>query len=117
MEVSPVLKSKPIPKTAAEIKSEDAVSNWGSKVEQDVITHPDSPSCRQDVSFLVDGTRIVLWGTSTSGAYGIINAAEDPNIAGVIAQCTPFDHKEDSKPYLARVGYGFFFKLLIHGQR
>ncbi len=65
----------------------------------------------------INPDRIVLWGTSASGPYGIINAAVDHRIAGVIAQCAPFDHKEDEKAYMKRVSIGFFFKMFVHGQR
>lgn len=65
----------------------------------------------------VDEDRIILWGTSAAGGYGINIAGEDNRIAGVISQCAALDHKEDSKAYIKRDGYGFFFKLFIHGQR
>lgn len=60
---------------------------------------------------------IVLWGTSAGAAYGISVASEDKLIAGVIAQCGAFDHKEDSKLYIEREGMGFFMKLMMHAQR
>lgn len=65
----------------------------------------------------VDNNKIFLWGTSAGGNYGIVLASERQNIAGVIAQCAALDHKEDSKLYVGREGYGFFFKLLLHGSR
>lgn len=65
----------------------------------------------------VDSKKIILWGTSAGAAYGVNMAAEDHDIAGVIAQCGAYDHKVDSKLYTDRVGYGFFLKLFIHGQR
>jgi len=37
----------------------------------------------------VDGSRIILWGTSFGGGHVIVTAARDPNVAAVIAQC-PF---------------------------
>jgi hypothetical protein len=65
----------------------------------------------------VDEDRIILWGTSAAGGYGINIAGEDHKIAGVISQCAALDHKEDSKLYIERDGYGFFLKLFMHGQR
>ena len=65
----------------------------------------------------IDPDKIVLWGTSASGLYGICTAAEDHRISGVIAQCATLDHKADSKPHLDRLGYGFFFRVFVHGQR
>jgi fermentation-respiration switch protein FrsA (DUF1100 family) len=66
---------------------------------------------------IVDDEKIVLWGTSAAGGYGLNIAGEDGKIAGVISQCAALDHKEDSKLYIEREGYGFFFKLFMHGQR
>jgi dienelactone hydrolase len=37
----------------------------------------------------VDGSRIILWGTSFGGGHVIVTAAREPGIAAVIAQC-PF---------------------------
>ncbi len=37
----------------------------------------------------VDGSRIILWGTSFGGGHVLVTAARDPDIAAVIAQC-PF---------------------------
>lgn len=65
----------------------------------------------------VDADRIVLWGTSASGPYGICTASEDHRIAAVIAQCATLDHKADSKPHIERLGYGYYLRLFIHGQR
>lgn len=65
----------------------------------------------------VDGNKIILWGTSAGANYGVLVASKDKTIAGVIAQCGAFDHKEDSKLYLDQEGMGFFLKLLMHGQR
>jgi len=60
---------------------------------------------------------IILWGTSAGAAYGVIVASEDKRIAGVIAQCGAFNHKEDNKLYIEREGMGFFLKLMVHAQR
>jgi hypothetical protein len=65
----------------------------------------------------MDENRVVLWGTSAGASYGVIIAGEDHQIAGVIAQCGAFDHKEDSKSYIEQEGIGFFMKLFMHGQR
>lgn len=37
----------------------------------------------------VDGTRIILWGSSFGAGHAIVTAARDPRIAAVVAQC-PF---------------------------
>lgn len=65
----------------------------------------------------VDNERIVVWGTSAGAPYVIVIAARDPAIAAVIGQCGSFDHKEDSRIYIEREGWGFFMKLFVHGQR
>ncbi len=65
----------------------------------------------------IDADNIVLWGTSASGGYGLIIAAEDVRIAAVIAQCPGIDHKADSKLFMEREGLGFFLRLLVHAQR
>jgi uncharacterized protein len=65
----------------------------------------------------VDDSKIFLWGTSAAAGYGISVAGQDDSIAGIIAQCGAYDHKEDNKIYMDRLGFGFFIKLFIHGQR
>jgi dienelactone hydrolase len=65
----------------------------------------------------IDPEKIVLWGTSASGGYGLVIAAEDDRIAAVIAQCAGIDHKADSKIYMEREGYGWFAHLFVHAQR
>lgn len=65
----------------------------------------------------VDNRKIFLWGTSAGANYGILVASEDTELAGIIAQCGSFDHKEDSRLYLEQEGMGFFMKLMVHGQR
>jgi hypothetical protein len=65
----------------------------------------------------IDGKRIVLWSTSAAGRYGLIIAAEDENIAGVISQCPSLDHSKDDKLVFKREGIGFFLKLFMHAQR
>ena len=65
----------------------------------------------------IDAQKIVLWGTSASGGYGLIIAAEDENIAAVIGQCAGLDHEADSKLFMERNGYAYFFRLFVHAQR
>ena len=65
----------------------------------------------------IDPEKIILWGTSASGAYGLVIAAEDEKIAAVIAQCAGIDHEADSKLYIEREGYGHFMRLFVHAQR
>lgn len=65
----------------------------------------------------IDCKRIVLWGTSAAGGYGLVIASEDPTIAGVIAQCPALDKDIDGKLALEREGWRFFLKLFVHAQR
>ncbi len=65
----------------------------------------------------IDPEKIVLWSTSASGGYGLVVAAEDPEVAGVIAQCPGIDHDADSKLLMEREGWGYFVRLFIHAQR
>ncbi len=65
----------------------------------------------------IDENKIVLWSTSAAGRYGIIVAAEDEKIAGVISQCPSLDHGKDDKLIFQREGIGYFLKIFIHAQR
>lgn len=65
----------------------------------------------------IDPEKIFLWGTSAGGGYGIIMAAEDPRIAGVITQCAPLDHDADAKQYFQQAGLLQFMRLFMHAQR
>lgn len=65
----------------------------------------------------VKGKRVALWGTSAGGGYGLIIAAEDPDVACIIGQCPALDRKEDGKKALAREGVGAFLRLIPHAQR
>jgi len=65
----------------------------------------------------LDPEKIILWGTSASGGYGLVIAAEDQQIAAVIAQCAGIDHDADSKLFMEREGMGYFLQLLVHAQR
>ena len=65
----------------------------------------------------IDPARIALWGTSASGGYGIVIAAEDETIACVVAQCPGLDHRASSKLLMKRLGLRHMFRLFVHGQR
>ncbi len=65
----------------------------------------------------IDPGKIILWGTSASGGYGLVIAGEDAGIAAVIAQCAGIDHEADSKIFMEREGYGWFARLFVHAQR
>ena len=65
----------------------------------------------------IDPEKIVVWGTSASGGYGLVLAAEDKQIAAVIAQCPGIDHDADSKLFMEREGLGYLLRLLVHAQR
>jgi uncharacterized protein len=65
----------------------------------------------------IDAAKIFLWGTSSSGAYGILAAAEDQRIAGVIGQTPSLNHQADGKMILKREGWGWFLKLIVHAQK
>jgi len=65
----------------------------------------------------IDPNSIVIWGTSSSGSYGIALAAEDQNIAAVIGQTPALDHEKDGKMIFKREGLGWMLKLIMHAQR
>ncbi len=65
----------------------------------------------------IDPERIVIWGTSSSGNYGIAIAVEDKRIAGVIGQSPSLDHEADGKWIVERDGIGWLLKLFVHAQR
>ncbi len=65
----------------------------------------------------IDPERVVLFGTSAAGGYGLVIAAEDKRIAGIIAQCPALDKDIDGRLALEREGWGFFLKLFVHAQR
>lgn len=85
----------------------------GVKRQEDIKAAIDFARKHQDI----DADKIILWGTSAGGAYGINIAAEDNKIAGVIAQCPSLDHKKDDKVIFKREGFLFFLKLFVHAQR
>ncbi len=65
----------------------------------------------------INTSKIVLWGTSAAGNYGIVVASKDATIAGVISQCATYDHKEDSRYFIQKYGYSLFIRLFVHAQR
>ena len=65
----------------------------------------------------INPDRIALWGTSAAGGYGLVIAAEDKQIACVIAQCPSLDRHADFKKSLQENGLGFFLRLFVHAQR
>jgi len=65
----------------------------------------------------VDPARIALWGTSASGGYGIVIAAQDKGIACVCAQCPGLDSHASEEMYVKRLGIRHILRLIMHGQR
>ncbi|MGL1892788.1 MAG: alpha/beta hydrolase [Spirochaetaceae bacterium] len=65
----------------------------------------------------VKGSKVFLWGTSAGANYGLIVAAEDEDINGVICQCGSYDHKLDEKKGIADNGMFFYISFLPHGIR
>ena len=65
----------------------------------------------------IDPEKIVIWGTSSSGNLGIMIAAEDEKIMGVIGQTPALDSEADGQRILERDGIGWLLKLLVHAQR
>ena len=65
----------------------------------------------------IDPEKIVIWGTSSSGNFGIITAAGDKKIAGVIGQSPSLDPETEGKMIVKREGIGWLIKLIIHAQR
>jgi fermentation-respiration switch protein FrsA (DUF1100 family) len=65
----------------------------------------------------IDAEKIFIWGTSSSGNYGIMVAAEDKQIAGVIGQTPSLDHQAEGKMIVKREGMGWFLKLILHAQK
>lgn len=65
----------------------------------------------------IDSDKIAIWGTSGSGGYGLIQAADDKKIACVIGQCPALDRHADGKLGLEQNGMGFYLRLFMHAQR
>jgi pimeloyl-ACP methyl ester carboxylesterase len=84
-----------------------------SKQEEDLRGAVDYARNRKEI----DCKQIVLWGTSAGGGYGLVLAAENPTIAGIIAQCPALDKDIDGRVALEREGWRFFLKLFVHAQR
>ncbi|MFP4418721.1 MAG: alpha/beta hydrolase [Chitinispirillaceae bacterium] len=61
--------------------------------------------------------KIIIWGTSGGGGYGLILAASDERICCVTCQCAALDHKADSEMAIGRDGFLSYVPLLFHGQR
>ena len=65
----------------------------------------------------IDPAKIVLWGASASGGYGIAIAAKDKKIACVVSLCPGLDHKASEQMFRKNFGIGHMLRLVVHGQR
>jgi fermentation-respiration switch protein FrsA (DUF1100 family) len=65
----------------------------------------------------IEPGKIVLWGASASGGYGIVIAAQDKTIAGVVSVCPGLDHKASEQMLRKTLGFKHFLRLFVHGQR
>ncbi len=65
----------------------------------------------------IDPEKIFMWGTSSSGNFGIMLAAEDKQIAGIIGQTPSLDHQAEGKMIVKREGMSWFLKLIVHAQK
>ena len=65
----------------------------------------------------IDSSRIALWGTSLSGGHVIVTAAEDHDIACVVAQCPGVDGRESAEVAFFAAGVGNSLRLVMHAQR
>ena len=65
----------------------------------------------------IDPEKIFIWGTSSSGNFGIMLAAGDKRIAGVIGQTPSLDHQAEGRMIVKREGMGWFLKLIFHAQK
>ena len=65
----------------------------------------------------IDPSKIVAWGTSSTGSFGILLAGADTKIAAIIGQTPSLDHQVDGKKILKRDGMGWFLGLIMHAQR
>jgi len=65
----------------------------------------------------IDPAKIALWGTSLSGGHVIVTAAREPHIACVVAQCPGVDGRASAEMGLKRLGLGYVFRMVVHGQR
>lgn len=65
----------------------------------------------------IDPEKIIVWGTSASGGYGLVLAASDKKIACVIGQCPALDRTEDARKAVEREGTGIYLRLFVHALR
>jgi len=65
----------------------------------------------------INPDKIVIWGTSSSGTYGLAIAAEDKNIAAVIGQSPALDEEANGKNAFEREGLGWMLSLIMNAQR
>lgn len=65
----------------------------------------------------IDPAKIALWGTSFGGGHVIVAAANDNQIAAVVAQCPGLDGMAATKRGLEREGLSFGLRMMAHGQR
>ena len=65
----------------------------------------------------IDPVKIALWGTSLSGGHVIATAANEENIACVVAQCPWLDGFAAAKTGYKMHGLGRGLRLVMHGQR
>jgi len=63
----------------------------------------------------IDPRRIALWGTSFSGGHALVMAAQDPDVACVIAQCPGLDGHEAMEMAFRRSGLDL--RIIAHAQR
>ena len=65
----------------------------------------------------IDPGKIVIWGTSSSGNFGMKIASEDRKILGVIGQTPSINSEADEQRIFKRDGIVWILKLLVHAQR
>jgi uncharacterized protein len=65
----------------------------------------------------VDPDRIVLWGTSWAGGHVVYVAADDPRIAGVIAQAADLDGLRTLREISRYAGWGQLLKVSLEALR
>ena len=65
----------------------------------------------------IDSKKLFLWGTSSSGGFGLRVAALDKEIAGVIGQTPAINAQADGQRIFERYGLLWLLKLLLRAQR
>ncbi len=65
----------------------------------------------------IDPKNIFIWGTSSSGNFGVILASEDEKIAGVIGQSPSMDGEKDGEMIVEREGIGWMLKLILNASK